>query len=73
MNETAEDVLRELRAIFYPKLDNHEKARIRRVLGEDKGYSEEQCIRCGWTMGQPPLNCQNDDTPHAFPSQGRRA
>jgi hypothetical protein len=20
-------------------------------------------------MGQPPLNCQNDDTPHRFPSQ----
>jgi hypothetical protein len=19
-------------------------------------------------MGQPPLNCQNDDTPHRFPS-----
>lgn len=32
------------------------------------GYSEETCVRCGWTMGQPPLNCQNDDTPHRFPS-----
>lgn len=35
---------------------------------DDKGYSEETCLRCGWTMGQPPLNCQNDDTPHRFPS-----
>lgn len=34
-----------------------------------KGYSEERCVRCGWVMGMPPLNCQNDDTPHVFPSQ----
>lgn len=36
---------------------------------DHKGYSEEQCIRCGWMMGDRPLNCQNDDTPHVFPSQ----
>ena len=28
-------------------------------------------MRCGWKMGQPALNCQNDDTPHRFPSQLR--
>jgi hypothetical protein len=39
------------------------------VVREDKGYSEETCVRCGWRMGSPPLNCQNDDTPHVFPSQ----
>jgi hypothetical protein len=33
------------------------------------GYSEEQCVRCGWVMGSPALNCNNDDTPHVFPSQ----
>lgn len=38
-----------------------------------KGYSEETCVRCGWTMGQSPLNCQNDDTPHRFPSQSESA
>jgi hypothetical protein len=36
---------------------------------DHKGYSEEMCIRCGWVMGHRPLNCQNDDTPHVFPSQ----
>lgn len=36
---------------------------------DSKGYSEETCVRCGWTMGQPALNCQNDNTPHCFPSQ----
>jgi len=36
---------------------------------DHKGHSEEMCIRCGWIMGQIPLNCQNDDTPHLFPSQ----
>jgi hypothetical protein len=36
---------------------------------DHKGHSEEMCIRCGWTMGQIPLNCQNNDTPHVFPSQ----
>jgi hypothetical protein len=36
---------------------------------DHKGYSEEKCIRCGWVMGHPPLNCLNDDTPHVFPSQ----
>jgi hypothetical protein len=36
---------------------------------QHKGYSEEMCTRCGWVMGHPPLNCQNDDTPHVFPSQ----
>lgn len=42
----------------------------REVAGHDnKGFSEEKCIRCGWVMGHPPLNCQNDDTPHVFPSQ----
>jgi len=39
------------------------------LITGDKGHSEERCVRCGWTMGQPPLNCQNDDTPHRFPSQ----
>lgn len=37
-----------------------------------EGYvatSEKKCIRCGWVMGDPPLNCQNDNTPHKFPSQ----
>lgn len=37
---------------------------------DSQGYSEETCVRCGWTMGEPSLNCQNDDTPHRFPSQG---
>lgn len=36
---------------------------------DDKGHSEERCVRCGWVMGHPPLNCNNDDTPHVFPSQ----
>ena len=36
---------------------------------DHKGYSEEMCVRCGWIMGQTSLNCQNDDTPHVFPSQ----
>lgn len=36
---------------------------------DDKGYSEEKCVRCGWVMGHAPLNCNNDDTPHIFPSQ----
>jgi hypothetical protein len=36
---------------------------------DHKGYSEEKCVRCGWIMGHPALNCQNDDTPHIFPSQ----
>lgn len=43
---------------------------------DNKGYSEEKCTRCGWVMGNKPLNCKNDDTPHVFPSQhlspGRR-
>lgn len=38
---------------------------------DNKGFSEEKCLRCGWIMGQPPLNCNNDDTPHRFPSQQR--
>jgi len=38
-------------------------------LRDDRGHSEETCIRCGWTMGDPALNCRNDDTPHRFPSQ----
>lgn len=38
----------------------------------DAGYSEETCVRCGWTMGQPALNCQNDNTPHWFPSSDAR-
>jgi hypothetical protein len=38
-------------------------------LCDNKGFSEEACVRCGWTMGQPALNCQNEDTPHVFPSQ----
>ena len=40
------------------------------VARNHKGYSQETCVRCGWTMGDPPLNCQNDDTPHRFSSQG---
>lgn len=36
---------------------------------DDKGKSAEMCVRCGWVMGRRPLNCQNDDTPHVFPSQ----
>jgi hypothetical protein len=36
---------------------------------DHKGHSEEMCIRCGWIMGHMPLNCQNDDSPHVFPSQ----
>lgn len=36
---------------------------------DHKGFSEEKCVRCGWVMGHPPLNCNNDDTPHQFPSQ----
>jgi pantothenate kinase-related protein Tda10 len=36
---------------------------------DHKGHSEEMCVRCGWVMGHRPLNCQNDDTPHVFPSQ----
>lgn len=39
---------------------------------DDKGYSEEKCVRCGWVMGHAPLNCNNDDTPHIFPSQMRQ-
>jgi hypothetical protein len=38
-------------------------------MADDRGHSEEECGRCGWRMGSPPLNCQNDDTPHRFPSQ----
>lgn len=38
-------------------------------MHDDKGYSEEQCVRCGWVMGHRPLNCNNDNTPHVFPSQ----
>lgn len=36
---------------------------------DHKGFSEERCVRCGWVMGHRPLNCQNDNTPHVFPSQ----
>lgn len=36
---------------------------------DHKGFSEEKCIRCGWVMGHQALNCNNDDTPHVFPSQ----
>jgi hypothetical protein len=36
---------------------------------DHKGYSEERCLRCGWVMGHPALNCNNDDTPHLFRSQ----
>lgn len=42
-----------------------------RDMHDDKGHSEEKCIRCGWVMGHAPLNCNNDDTPHVFPSQLR--
>lgn len=38
-------------------------------MHDHKGYSEEQCVRCGWVMGHRPLNCNNDNTPHVFPSQ----
>jgi len=36
---------------------------------DHKGHSEEKCVRCGWVMGHQPLNCNNNDTPHVFPSQ----
>lgn len=36
---------------------------------DNKGHSEEKCLRCGWVMGDRPLNCINNDTPHMFPSQ----
>lgn len=39
------------------------------VEHDDAGKSEEKCLRCGWVMGDPPLNCRNDGTPHVFPSQ----
>jgi hypothetical protein len=35
---------------------------------EPNSHSREKCLRCGWVMGSPPLNCQNDDTPHRFAS-----
>jgi hypothetical protein len=35
---------------------------------DDKGCSEEKCLRCGWVMGSRPLNCNIDNTPHSFPS-----
>ena len=53
------------------ELTEPERAVVERRLpaGHDnKGFSEEKCVRCGWVMGQPALNCQNDDTPHSFPS-----
>lgn len=40
-------------------------------MHDHKGHSEEKCTRCGWVMGHPPLNCQDDNTPHVFPSQLR--
>ena len=36
---------------------------------DHKGHSEERCVRCGWVMGDRPLNCTNNDMPHCFPSQ----
>lgn len=48
----------------------HDCRRLDSALN-DKGFSEEKCERCGWVMGHPPLNCQNDNTPHLFPSQLR--
>lgn len=42
---------------------------IPRPSHDHKGFSEEKCIRCGWVMGRPLINCNNDDTPHVFPSQ----
>ena len=43
---------------------------LERALSHDsKGNSEEKCVRCGWVMGRAPLNCNNDNTPHIFPSQ----
>lgn len=41
----------------------------RALAHDDLGGSAEMCTRCGWVMGHPPLNCQNDNTPHVFPSQ----
>lgn len=26
----------------------------------------DRCVRCGWVKGDPPLDCQNDGTPHEF-------
>jgi len=55
-------------------LDMHYKLRsylmaYEAAAHDHKGFSEEKCVRCGWVMGQPALNCQNDGTPHRFPSQ----
>lgn len=41
----------------------------RAIAHDDHGKSQEMCVRCGWVMGRPPLNCLNDDTAHMFPSQ----
>lgn len=38
-------------------------------MADHAGYSEETCVKCGWKMGDPPVNCQNNNTPHRFPSQ----
>lgn len=43
--------------------------KIENAATDDKGFSEETCVRCGWRMGSPALNCHNDNTPHVFPSQ----
>jgi hypothetical protein len=42
---------------------------VMREFHGNAGFSEETCTRCGWRMGSPPLNCNNDNTPHVFPSQ----
>jgi hypothetical protein len=39
------------------------------IHANPNSHSREKCLRCGWVMGMPPLNCVNDDTPHRFPSQ----
>lgn len=67
LTETVE-AAKAARADFLDQLDGREHVD---TSGHDHaGYSEEKCVRCGWVMGNPPLNCQNDNTPHRFPSQG---
>ena len=50
---------------FFPEVSMMDRA----LAHDSKGNSEEKCTRCGWVMGHSPLNCNNDNTPHVFPSQ----
>lgn len=58
-------------ALFvHPPMPGVDPQRYRcEVNVDNRGFSEETCLRCGWRMGSAPLNCQNDNTPHVFPSQ----